>query len=125
MKTKRSLQVVLVGISLMLLNSCATYSHAGSAALVGTWTNSLGTVWTIKADNTFDVVAPKRHIWGNVTVAGDAVTIQETGGSTAKGCKDPGVYRFSRSAENTLTFALVKDGCKERIKNVTLAWHRK
>jgi hypothetical protein len=24
-----------------------------------------------------------------------------------------------------LMFTLVKDSCKERIKNVTLAWHRK
>src|ERR1700675_2886597 len=62
------------------------------------------------------------HIWGNLTVAGDTVTIQEAGGKTAKGCKGPGVYHFSRSAENTLAFTLVRDGCKERIKNVTLAW---
>lgn len=125
MKTQRLLQTFLVGIVLVLFNGCATYPRTGSEALVGTWTNSLGAVWTIKADNTFDVVAPKHHIWGNVSVAGDTVTIQETGGNAPKGCKGPGEYRFSRSAEDTLTFALVKDGCKERIKNVTLAWHRK
>ena len=125
MKTQRTLQLLLAGIVLMLINACATYSRSGQAALVGTWTNSLGTVWTINADNTFHVVAAKRHISGNLTVAGDTVTIQEAGGKTAKGCKGPGVYHFSRSAENTLAFTLVRDGCKERIKNVTLAWHRK
>jgi hypothetical protein len=125
MKTQRLLQIFLVGIVLVLLNACATYPRTGSGALVGTWTNSLGTVWTINADNTFHVVAAKRHISGNLTVAGDTVTIQEAGGKTAKGCKGPGVYHFSRSAENTLAFTLVRDGCKERIKNVTLAWHRK
>ena len=125
MKTQRTLQLLLAGIVLMLINACATYPRSGQAALVGTWTNSLGTVWTINADNTFHVVAAKRHISGNLTVAGDTVTIQEAGGKTAKGCKGPGVYHFSRSAENTLAFTLVRDGCKERIKNVTLACHRK
>jgi len=125
MKTQRLLQIFLAGVVLVLLDACATNPRTGSGALVGTWTNSLGTVWTIKADNTFDVVAPKRHIWGHVTVVRDTVTIQETGGNTPKGCKGPGVYRFSRTAENTLAFTLVRDNCKERIKNVTLAWHRK
>lgn len=124
MKTQRTLQLLLAGIVLMLINACATYPRSGQAALVGTWTNSLGTVWTINADNTFNVVGAKRHIWGNLTVAGDTVTIQEAAGKTAKGCKGPGVYHFSRSAENTLAFTLVRDDCKERIKNVTLAWHR-
>jgi hypothetical protein len=125
MKTQRTFQLLLAGVVLMLLNACATYPRAGSGALVGIWTNSLGTVWTINADNTFHVVSAKRHLWGNLTVAGDTVTIQEAGGKTAKGCKGPGVYHFTRSAENTLVFTLVRDGCKERIKNVTLAWHRK
>jgi hypothetical protein len=124
MKTQRLLQIFLAAIVLVLLNACATYPRTGSGALVGTWTNSLGTVWTINSDNTFHVAAAKRHIWGNLTVAGDTVTIQEAGGKTAKGCKGPGVYQFSRSAENTLAFTLVRDDCKERIKNVTLAWHR-
>ena len=124
MKTQRLLQIFLAAIVLVLLNACATYPRTGSGALVGTWTNSLGTVLTINSDNTFHVVAAKRHIWGNLTVAGDTVTIQEAAGKTAKGCKAPGVYHFSRSAENTLAFTLVRDDCKERIKNVTLAWHR-
>ena len=125
MKTQPSLRTLLTGVFLLFLNACATNAPSAQGPLVGTWTNSLGTVWTIKADNTFDVVNPKRHIWGNYTVAGDTVTLQEKGGKTAKGCKGPGVYKFSRPNENTLTFALVNDTCKERIKNVTLAWHRK
>src|ERR1700730_15499856 len=95
MKTQRTLQLLLAGIVLMLINACATYPRSGQAAVVGTWTNSLGTVWTINADNTFHVDAAKRHISGNLTVAGDTVTIQEAGGKPPKGCKGPGVYNFS------------------------------
>ena len=125
MKTQFSLRIIFAGVLLLLVNGCATSPQTGGGPLVGVWTNSLGTVWTIKADNTFEVVNPKRHIWGNITVAGDTVTIQETGGKAAKGCRGPGVYKFSRTSGNTLAFTLVKDSCKERIKNVTIAWHRK
>jgi hypothetical protein len=125
MKTQFSFRIIFAGILLLLVNGCATSPQTGGGPLAGVWTNSLGTVWTIKGDNTFDVVGAKRHIWGNVTVAGDTVTIQETGGNAAKGCHGAGVYKFSRTSENTLAFTLVNDRCKERIKNVTLAWHRK
>jgi hypothetical protein len=134
MKTQLSFRTIFTGVLFGLLSACATHSPDGhpwatgistQGPLVGTWTNSLGTVWTIKADGTFDVVNPKRHIWGNYTVAGDTVTIQETGGSTAKGCHGPGVYKFARTAHDTLAFTLVKDACKERIKNVTLTQHLK
>ena len=125
MKTQLSFRIIFTGALLAVLSACATYAPGGPRPLVGTWTNSLGAVWTIKADNTFEVVNPKRHIWGNITMTGDSVTIQETGGKAAKGCHGPGVYKFSRASGNTLAFTLVKDNCKERIKNVTLAWHRK
>ena len=125
MKTKLSFQIVLTSVLLGLLSACATYPTSGPAALVGTWTNSLGTVWTIKADNTFDVVVGKHHLWGNLTVAADNVTIQETGGKPAKLCPGPGVYKFARTSHDTLAFTLVKDRCKERIKNVTLAQNLK
>src|SRR5207248_11662188 len=120
MKTQLSFRIIFTGVVHALLSAYASYAPAGGP-LVGTWTNSLGTVWTIKADNTFDVVNPKRHIFGNITVSGDTVTIQETGGKTAKGCHGPGVYKFSSTSANTLAFTLVKDSCKERIKNVTIA----
>jgi hypothetical protein len=125
MKMQSYLRITFACALIAFLSACVSTPRSGPAALAGTWTNSLHTVWTIKADGTFDVVNPKRHIWGNYTVAGDTVTIQETGGKTAKGCKGPGVYKFSRPNENTLTFALVNDTCKERIKNVALAWHQK
>ena len=126
MKTRLSLRIIFAGVLLLLVNGCATFPQTGGGPLVGTWTNSLGTVVTYKADGAFDVVGAKFHIWGNYTVAApDTVTFQETGGKTAKGCKGPGVYKFSRTSANTLAFTLVKDSCKERIKNVTLAWHRK
>jgi len=126
MKTQSYFRILLTGVFLLLLNACATTAPTPQGPLVGTWTNSLGTVVTYKPDGTFDVVGAKRHIWGNYTVAApDTITFQETGGNAAKGCHAPGVYKFSRTGQNTLAFTLVKDGCKERIKNVTLAWHRK
>ena len=125
MKIQPSLRITLAGVLLLFLNACATNVPSGQGPLVGTWTNSLGTVWTVKPDGTFDVVGGKRHIWGNYTVAADTVTVQETGGNTAKGCKGPGVYKFSRTGDNMLTFTLVSDTCKERKKNVLLAWHKK
>jgi hypothetical protein len=127
MKIQPALRITLAGVLLLFLNACATNVPSGQGPLVGTWTNSLGTVWTVKADNSFDVVAaaPKRHISGNLTVAGDTVTVQETGGKSAKGCEGPGVYKFTRTGDNALTFKLVSDACKERKKNVLLAWHKK
>jgi hypothetical protein len=134
MKKEPSFQTIFIGILTILLGACAGVSPDGHpwstgmstapGAVVGTWTNSLNTVWTLKSDGTFDVVNPKRHIWGKYTVAGDTVTIQETGGKTAKGCKGPGVYKFNRTA-NTLAFSLVNDSCGERKRNVLLAWHQK
>ena len=113
---------------MVLVSSCAT-TPTGPAALVGTWTNSLGTVWTLNADGTFHVTAtkPKAEIWGNYTVAGDTITVQETRrvGPIPKSCKGPGVYKFSRPNANTLTFVLVSDKCKPRIQNVTQPWHPK
>ena len=125
MKIQPSLRIALAGVLLLFLNACATNVPSGQGPLVGTWTNSLGTVWTVKPDGTFDVVGGKRHIWGNYTVAADTVTVQETGGNTAKGCKGPGVYKFSRTGDNMLSLTLVSDTCKERKKNVLLAWHKK
>src|SRR5437773_10393761 len=125
MKTQSSLRILLTGVFFLFLNACATNAPSAQGPLVGTWTNSLGTVWTIKADNTFDVVNPKRHIWGNITTAGDTVTIQETRGNAAKGCHGPGAYKCSRTSPTTLPFTLVKDACNARIKNATLACHRK
>jgi hypothetical protein len=128
MKLQNSLRLILAGIVAVLLSSCAT-TPSGPAALTGTWTNSPGTVWTLNADGTFHVTAtkPKAEIWGNYTVAGDAITVQETRrvGPIPKSCKGPGVYKFSRPDANTLAFVLVSDKCKPRIQNVTQPWHRK
>jgi hypothetical protein len=125
MKIQHSLRIIFACALIALVTACVTAPRSGPAALAGTWTNSLGTVWTIKTDGTFDVVNPKRHIWGKYTVTADTVTIQETGGKAAKGCKGPGVYKFNRPNENTLTFTLVNDACGERKRNVLLGWHQK
>src|SRR5204863_5638844 len=109
MKLQNPLRIILASILVVLVSSCAT-TPSGPAALTGTWTNSLGTVWTINADGTFHVVAtkPKAQIWGTYTVVGGTVTLQETrrSGRIPKQCSGPGVYKFSRPNENTLTFML-------------------
>jgi hypothetical protein len=128
MKIQSSPRIVLAGILLVLLNACATYPKSGQAALVGTWTNSLGTVWMIKANGTWDADLNKDgkpDAWGTYTVSGDTVTLQRTGGIKPKGCDGPGVYKFSRSDEKNLTFTLVKDACKLRKKNVLMPWRQK
>jgi len=130
MKLQRFLRFVFLGVLIALVSACATPPRSGPAALAGTWNNSLGTVWTIKVDGTFDVDRNhdgKRDIWGTYTVAGDTITIQETGRTTPipRDCKGPGVYKFSRPDANTLMFTLVSDACALRKKNVLLAQHKK
>jgi len=128
MKLQSSVRIILAVILVVLVSSCAT-TPSGPAALAGTWTNSLGTVWTINANGTFHVTAtkPKVEIWGNYTLAGDTITVQETRrvGHVPKSCRGPGVYKFSRPDQNTLAFVLVSDKCKPRIQNVTQPWHPK
>jgi hypothetical protein len=128
MKIQRSLQLLVVCFVLMLIDACATYPRTGQAALAGTWTNSLGTVWTCRADGTFDVDLNrdgKRDAWGRVTTSGDTATIQRVGGINPKGCTGPGVYKFTRPDKDSLEFTLVSDACRLRKKNVLLPWHRK
>ena len=127
MKLQQSLRIIFAGALIALLGACAT-TPSGPGALAGTWTNSLGTVWTINPDGTFHVTAskPKAEIWGNYTLAGDTITIQETrrGGQIPKSCQGPGVYKFSKPDANTLAFVLVSDKCKPRIQHMTQPWHR-
>jgi hypothetical protein len=127
MKRQHLLQIVFLAVVVMaFITACETVPSSGPAALAGQWTNSLGTVWTINPDGSFNVVGtkPKRQIWGHITVAGDTITIQETRGQSPKNCKLAATYKFSRPDPKTLAFTLVKDTCKERIKNVTQPWHR-
>jgi hypothetical protein len=128
MKIQRSLPLFLCCVVLILINACATYPRSGQAALTGTWVNSLGTVWTCRADGTFDVDLNgdgKRDAWGTVSVAGDTATIQRVGGINPKGCNGPGVYKFTRRDKDSLQLTLVSDACKLRKKNALLPWHRK
>src|SRR6266446_10817319 len=106
MKLQSSLRIIVAAALLTLLGACAALT-SGPAALAGTWTNPLGTVWTINADGTFHVMStkPKGQIWGTYTLSGDTITVQETRRSmaTPKTCRGPGVYKFSRPNANTLT----------------------
>ena len=121
---KKQISVVLAVTAAALLGGCAMFEQTGQSALVGTWTNSLGTVWAIKADGTFDVDLKhhgRRDAWGTYTVEGDQVTLRRTGGVKPKGCEGPGVYQFKRT-NDTLQFTLVSDQCKLRQKNVQQPW---
>jgi hypothetical protein len=120
---------LLVAVVVLLFQACAsTGPTTGMAALTGSWSNSLGTVWTMRADGSFDVDLNKdgkRDAWGTCTVEGNTVTMVGTGGVVPKGCaKTTGSYHFTRTG-NTLHFTLIKDPCKERVKNVTLDWSKK
>ena len=128
MKMQRLLQIIFAGVLVALIQSCETYPKSGPSALVGTWTNSVGTVWTIKENRTFDVDLNrdgKRDAWGKYSVNGDEVALIGTGGFMPKGCKGKGLYHFSRSEEDKLQFTLISDACKLRQKNVLLGWSRK
>ncbi len=49
MKIQSSLELLFAVALVALVGACATTSRSGPAALAGTWTNSLGTVWTMDA----------------------------------------------------------------------------
>jgi hypothetical protein len=129
MKIQPTFRIVLAAVALMALGACATYPKTGQAALAGTWTNSLGTVWAISDDGSFTVDLNKDgkpDVWGRCTVSGDTVTIHETKSTKMlKGCKGPATYKFSRPDKDSLQFTLVKDSCKLRKQNVLSAWHQK
>ena len=80
MKRQHTLRILFAVVLLTVISGCETVPSSGPAALVGQWTNSLGTVWTINPDGTFHVAAtkPKAQIWGTYTVSGDTMTVQET-----------------------------------------------
>ncbi|MEY2485511.1 MAG: hypothetical protein QOH39_1159 [Verrucomicrobiota bacterium] len=127
MNNRRWLRPVLAGLLGLAIQACATYPKSGQSALTGTWTNSVGSVWTVKADGSYDVDLNKdgKHdAWGKMTVDGDTMTIWRTGGIKPHGCGDKGVYKFTRS-EDTLQFTLVKDSCKVRKQNALQMWRRK
>lgn len=123
---KTYLRYFLAGTSLAALVGCANFMGAKSVA--GTWTNSLGTVWIIKADNTFDVDRDhdgKVDIHGTYAIQGDTFTITHNEGEKVpKGCNGPGEYKFNHQGNN-LTFTLVHDTCKDRKKNVLSPWTKK
>ena len=127
MKRQRTFRILFAMVLVAVIAGCETVPSSGPDALVGQWTNSLGTVWTINPDGTFHVATtkPKAQIWGTYTVSGNTVTVQETrqSGEVSKNCKGPGVYKFSRPDANTLAFVVVNDVCKPRIQNATQPWH--
>ena len=127
MKRSQLFRLFLGGTLVLLLNSCASFSKSRPDVLVGTWTNSLGTVWIIHEDGMFDVDLDKdgkRDGWGKWTATSDTVTFVRKGGLKPKGCEGKGVYRFTRTNDG-LQFTLVSDNCKLRVKHVTLPWKRK
>jgi hypothetical protein len=92
MKLQHSLRILFADALIVLMGACATAPTSGPAALAGTWTNSLGTVWTVNPDGTFQVDLHKRgnpDAWGKYAVTDDTLTINEAHGNTPKACKEP------------------------------------
>jgi len=109
---------------LALITGCAMFQESGQSAVVGTWSNPLGTVWALKADGTFQVALNNSNhvnVWGKYSVTGDTMTITEVRGHTPKSCKGPATYKFQRNGD-MLTFTKVSDKCKLREKNVLAGW---
>ena len=128
MNKQISLRITLAGIVVVLLGSCAMF-QAEKAGIVGTWTNSLGTVWVIKPDGMFEVTMAKStepDVYGKYTISGESITVEETKmkGPKSKHCKGPASYKFKRSGDN-LTFTKVSDDCKLREKNILAGWMKK
>jgi hypothetical protein len=121
----KQISFALVVVCVALFTGCAMFQETGQSALVGTWTNSLGTVWAIKADGTFQVSLSKNHrvdVWGKYTATADTMNIQESHGShTPKACRGPATYKFSRNGD-MLTFTKVSDKCTLREKNILTGW---
>jgi hypothetical protein len=127
MKRGSAFQILLLGAFCAFWSGCAMYPRAGAPALIGTWTNPFGTIWTLNNDGTFEVDLNhdnRRDAWGTFTVESDTVTIHGTGGLMPTGCKGDGVYRFHRTGD-TMHFTRVHDRCKLRVKNILLTWRRK
>jgi hypothetical protein len=115
--------IVLCGIACALLQGCALFHRHGVPAIVGTWKNTAGAVWTIRGDGTFDVDVTadgKPDIRGRYSVAEDQITLRATGG-LPRSCRQKAVYQFQRR-ENTLRFTLVEDRCNMRKKHMLLPW---
>ena len=124
---KKQISLIFAVTAVALLGGCAMFQETGQSAVVGTWTNSLGTVWTLREGGIFDVDLNKDgkpDAWGKYTVTGDTITILEASGKVPKACRVKALYHFSRT-KDALQFTLVKDTCKLRMKNVLLGWHRK
>lgn len=121
----KQVSFALVIVSLALVTGCAMFPEKGESALVGTWTNPIGTVWAIKADGTFEVSLSKgQHvdIFGKYSATGDTLNIEESHGlRQPKSCRGPATYKFSRNGD-TLTFTKVSDKCKLREKNMLAGW---
>ncbi len=125
MKTAHLTRFTFVGMLALMLGACASMPTmpGGKNQLAGTWKNSLGTVWTLKADSTFtaDVHHGKMHAAGNYKISGDTITITETGAKVPQVCKGDGVYHFHRDGAK-LHLTVVSDECKVRKADVTKEW---
>jgi hypothetical protein len=121
-------RLAVSGGVILLLSACGLFApRSAENALVGTWANTIGTVWTFKTDGRFDVDLThngERDAWGKYDIAGDTITLTRSGGISPKGCDGKGVYRFARTGD-ALQFTLIQDDCKLRKKNVLLPWKRR
>jgi len=122
---KKQISTVVALTAIALFAGCAMFGKAPQNSLVGTWTNPLGTVWALKSDGTFEVAlnnSDHPSIWGKYTVRDNSLTLTESRGlQVPKSCRNEAVYKFDRD-QDKLTFTLVGDKCRLRVKNVLLPW---
>ena len=76
MKLQSPLRIIVAAALLTLLGAACATMTSGPAALAGTWTNSLGTVWTINADGTFHVMSIKPKRKSGATIRSQAIPSQ-------------------------------------------------
>jgi hypothetical protein len=128
MKSSRVLFFFCASASLLLLTGCGLFwKKTESSPLAGTWTNAIGTTWTLKDDRTFQVdidLDKMRDVWGKYYITNDTITFQSTNGLQPKSCMGKGVYHFRREGD-TVHFTLVSDTCRLRRKNLELPWRLK
>ncbi len=118
----------VMAIAMLLFSSCGLFFPENREnVLVGTWRNSLGAVWTIKPNGTFDVDLTqngRRDVGGKYDLIGDKLILKITSGLRPKGCDGKGIYRFAR-VHDTLQLTLIQDDCRLRKKNMLLVWKLK
>lgn len=101
-----------------------------NSCLNGTWQCTLPdgstaemTISGDMVDGSFSMAGVSATVMSTFTVDGDAVTIEDTGGTGACPSTQMGEYTFACSAD-ALDFTLISDDCMGRMNFLGCAWTR-